>query len=226
MLCVTLNSASYSIASTSFSNDIYKNNKSSVLKYSDVISEEKIKASYLVKFLYFIEWPKSAPEFFTEISGSLASINEHRKKLRLCVLNDETVFNELTRYEGRNIGGRVIDIIQIAIKQKKNLVLKDINKLSDCDIVYLGAGWVGGITPYLAVVESKPILTVGARGGFLEQGGMINFLPKNGHLYFEVNRRAAEQVGFNFRARFLKAAYRVLGNDFSQEFSVITPQAY
>ena len=60
-------------------------------------------------------------------------------------------------------------------------------------------------------MKGLPILTVGEADGFLDQGGVINFLLKGKDLGFEISVKSAQAAGLRLDAKFLEIADSVRG---------------
>jgi hypothetical protein len=59
--------------------------------------------------------------------------------------------------------------------------------------------------------RSLPILTVGEDNAFAQNGGIINFVLKNGNVRLEVDLAAARQAGLTIHSRLLAVADVVKG---------------
>jgi hypothetical protein len=58
-------------------------------------------------------------------------------------------------------------------------------------------------------LASAPVLTVGNGERFLEQGGMLEFVPEGKRIRFDVNLRAASAAGLTLSSQLLQVARRV-----------------
>ena len=56
-----------------------------------------------------------------------------------------------------------------------------------------------------------PILTVGEDAAFAQNGGIINFVPKNGNVRLEIDLFAAKKAGLTISSRLLAVADVVKG---------------
>ena len=56
------------------------------------------------------------------------------------------------------------------------------------------------------------MLTVGDTGGFLEQGGIVNFVLEGTKVRFEISQEAAQRAGIRISSRLLRLATRVVTN--------------
>lgn len=58
-------------------------------------------------------------------------------------------------------------------------------------------------------------MTVGETDGFLESGGIVNFLMEDERVRFEINNTAARQAKLKIRSKLLRLAKRVIGDQAS-----------
>ena len=65
----------------------------------------------------------------------------------------------------------------------------------------------------LEKLKGSPVLLVGETDNFLDQGGMINLVPKNRKIRLQVNLIAARQAHLKISSRLLVAADLVKGKD-------------
>ena len=65
----------------------------------------------------------------------------------------------------------------------------------------------------LGAVREFSVLTVGESDRFLENGGLINFMPGAEKGEFEINLTAAQHVGLKISSKVLRIAHRVVQED-------------
>jgi hypothetical protein len=58
--------------------------------------------------------------------------------------------------------------------------------------------------------RDRRVLTIGEMDDFLERGGIINFIKKENHIYFEINLDVAKSKDLQIRTSMLKLAKRVV----------------
>jgi hypothetical protein len=80
-----------------------------------------------------------------------------------------------------------------------------------CQIVFLGRAQIKRIPTLVSTLHQAPVLTVGETAGFLDAGGMIDFLLEDNKVRFEVNLEAAELADLKIGSRLLVLAERVVG---------------
>jgi hypothetical protein len=153
-----------------------------------VAGEYDVKAAFLFNFTKFVEWPPAA---FTD---------EH-SLLRVCVLGENPFGKALSLLMGDEVGGRRLSLTH----------LESLNKLESCHVLYVSRSERERLGQVLAAVRSAPVLTVGDTPGFIDQGGMINFILEGSKVRFDVNQEAAERAGIKISSRLLALAKHVKG---------------
>jgi hypothetical protein len=59
-------------------------------------------------------------------------------------------------------------------------------------------------------LRDTSVLTVGETKGFVQEGGIINFVLQDDRVLFEVNHKAARQAGLSVSSRLLAVAKLVI----------------
>lgn len=151
----------------------------------------QVKAAYLVNFPKYVDWPEKA---FTSTNSPIT----------VAVFGDDNIANEFQKMldGGMEVGGHPLVLKRINSEA-------DIN--TDCQIIYIAASERSRVPAILEKLNGAPALIVGESDTFLEQGGMINLVPKNRKIRFEVNLTAASQAHLRISSRLLMAADLVKG---------------
>jgi hypothetical protein len=149
--------------------------------------ELRIKAAYLLNFARFVEWPKPAAASEPVVIAVLG--------------RDSIVVTLENTSQGKNIKGHPIKIKQFA----------SLEQIDRCDILFIPRSEAKKARSAFADLSAKPILTVGEAGGFLGQGGIIEFQLIDDTLRFSVNAGAAERSGLIISSDLLRVAYSVTG---------------
>ncbi|HSS77572.1 MAG TPA: YfiR family protein [Thermoanaerobaculia bacterium] len=153
------------------------------------VSEYDVKAAFLFNFTKFVEWPSAA---FTD---------EH-SPLRICVLGENPFGKTLRVLAEEEAAGRRLSVIH----------LDKLTSLETCHVLFVSRSERDRLPQALAAVHSAPVLTVGDTAGFIDQGGMINFILEGSKVRFDVNQEAAERAGIKISSRLLALAKHVKGN--------------
>jgi hypothetical protein len=143
--------------------------------------EYAVKATYLYKFGFFVQWPAEA----------FAATNT----VNLCVLGDDPFGGTLdTAVKGQRIADR-----PIAVKR-----MKTITNGSGCHILYI----TGDSTQALEAVKGRSVLTV-TDGHKTTAPGIINFVIKDNRVRFSIDDAAAAQNNLTISSKLLSLAVSV-----------------
>jgi len=154
---------------------------------SPAASEYQVKAAFLYNFAKFIEWPASS---FSDASAPL----------RICILGQDPFGADLRDIaDEKSVNGRKIQVIPLA----------DLRMARACHILFIASSEKAQLKQTLESLQGADVLTVGDTKGFVEKGGMINFVLENDRVRFEVNHKAAEQAGLKVSAKLLSIAKSV-----------------
>jgi hypothetical protein len=151
--------------------------------------EYRVKAAFIFHFAQLVDWP---PEKATGTDHSLV----------LCTLGEDPFQGLLEgTVAGKAIGNRILRIRHLGQPQD----------MEACQIVFLGRAQSKQIPTLVSTLHQAPVLTVGETAGFLDAGGMIDFLLEDNKVRFEVNLDAAESADLKIGSRLLVLAQRVVG---------------
>ena len=151
--------------------------------------EYRVKAAFIFHFAQLVDWP---PEKQTSTNNSLV----------LCTLGEDPFQGLLeSTVAGKAIGNRTLRVRHLEQPQD----------MQACQIVFLGRAQSKHIPTLVSILHQAPVLTVGETAGFLDAGGMIDFLLEGHKVRFEVNLDAAESADLKIGSRLLVLAQRVVG---------------
>jgi hypothetical protein len=139
--------------------------------------EYRVKAVYLFNFVKFVEWPSRA------VPGPLT----------ICVA-------------GQNpFGAALDDALRGEMVNDRPLATRVILEPGPgCDVLFVPRG--AAAAAYLGAARGSPTLTVGETPGFLEQGGIINFVLEGGKVRFEIDPKGAERADLRISSHLLRVA--------------------
>jgi len=151
---------------------------------SQVADEYHVKAAFLYNFARFVEWPGTA------FQGRQAPFT-------ICVLGADPFGGALDEtVGGKQAGDRAFRILRISEAAQAN----------PCQILFISSSERKRTAAIIAALPSAGVLTVGETDGFAAAGGVINFTMNEGHVRFQVNRRAAERADLQISSRLLSLA--------------------
>jgi YfiR/HmsC-like len=153
-----------------------------------VFTPYDVEAAYLYNFGKFVRWPADAATASTPFT--------------ICILGDDPFGEKLNSL----VANETIQGRSIATKH-----LASTSAAENCQIVFLGQSEQARLAKDISDLNRKPVLTVSNLPGFLEHGGMIQFLQQNNKVRFAVNLAPSEQAGLTLSSELLKVAVRVDG---------------
>jgi hypothetical protein len=155
---------------------------------SPVAGEYQVKAAFLYNFAKFVEWP---PGSFSDGSAPL----------RICVLGHDPFGEELRDITSRKtVNGRELRVDRVL----------DLQLARTCHILFIASSEKANLQRILESLRGADLLTVGDTKGFVQRGGVINFVLEDNRVLFEVNRKAAEQAGLKISSKLLNVAKLVI----------------
>jgi len=151
-------------------------------------SEAQVKAVFLFNFAKYVDWPAAA---FTNDTAPIS----------IGVMGTDPFGDSLRLVEGKTIRGR-----RFAVKH-----LDSDSDLGGCQILFISDSEASRMREILNKAGALPILTVGEDEAFARNGGIINFVLKNGNIRLEIDLAAAKKAGLTISSRLLAVADVVKG---------------
>jgi hypothetical protein len=153
------------------------------------LPEYQVKALFLLNFIKYVDWPPIA------FAGSNTPIT-------IGVFGESKLGEALKNVvAGKSVGGRTIAIRQI----------EGTDDCSQCHILFISDSESARMRRILDKASALPILTVGEDAAFAQNGGIINFVRKNGNVRLEIDLAAARKAGLAISSRLLAVADVVKG---------------
>ncbi len=153
------------------------------------VTEYEIKAVCLYKFLQYIRWPDDHDRDGPVIIG-IAGADRFGHAFDTV---DNTFLSSGRRVEVRRYGADLHP-----------------DSLRSCAILFIDSSERERFQTILDMLNSAPTLTVGDTPGFLEAGGMFNFLLVENRIRWEINRAPLDRAGLRPHAQIFSSAIRVV----------------
>jgi hypothetical protein len=148
-------------------------------------TEPQIEAAYLYNFGKFVTWSNTSGEAF-----------------EICVLGKDPFGSILdATVAGESIGDKKITTRKISNLQES----------AHCRVLFISSSEESRLKPALAAAKNGGTLTVSDMPHFADKGGMIQFVPRDNKIRFEVNLPATEEAGLTLSSELLKVAVKVIG---------------
>jgi hypothetical protein len=152
-------------------------------------TDTQVKAVFLFNFAKYVDWPATA------FSNATAPIT-------IGVIGTGSFDDSIQHVvEGKTINGRRFVIKHLAAD----------SELAGCHILFISHSEASRMGPILDRAGALPILTVGEDEQFARNGGIINFVLKNGNVRLEIDLAAAKKAGLSISSKLLAVADVVKG---------------
>lgn len=157
---------------------------------AQTLSEQQIKAGFLLNFTRFVEWP---PKAFAA----------HETQIVLCIVDEPSIFTALAgSVSGMNVDRRAVSVRQMKWNED----------LRSCNVLFLSLKNERHTARVLQSLHGSSILTVGEQENFLESGGMIRFLVQENHVKMDLDLDAAAAEQLKVSARLIAVSHLVSGD--------------
>jgi len=151
-------------------------------------SEYEIKAGFIYRFISFVSWPED-------------SLNE---TIKIGIFGANPFGEAFDEIDGSTIDGRTVEVAYFE---------KDADKeeLRDCQLLFVAGLTDDALRALFDSLSGSPVLTIGDGRTFVDQGGMIGFVEKDGRrIGVEINVHAASQSGLTIRSMLKRIAGRII----------------
>ncbi len=170
--------------------------------------EQQIKAAFLYNFIKFVDWPKE----------KMADSNE---PITIGIIGSKYFVKALEPLIHKKIKNRNISIKYFEGYEKLKKSQEDndrqwdpkIEALKTCHVLMFcicDSVRIENSSQIIKALKGSPVLTVGETDGFLESGGIINFLMEDKKVRFEINVTAAKKSKLKISSKLLRLAKRVV----------------
>ena len=152
-------------------------------------SETQVKAIFIYNFARYVEWPVSA---FATSNAPIV----------IGVLGTDPFGDNLQHdVDGKTVNGRPFVIKHFAAD----------SEWTGCQILFISHSEASRVAAILTKTSLLPILTVGEDDSFAQNGGIVNFVLKNGNVRLEIDLAAARKAGLAISSKLLAVADVVKG---------------
>ena len=156
----------------------------------EALTEYQVKAAYLFNFLKFVEFPG---ESFADPLAPMV----------IGVVGEDPFGSALPQVVmGKTVEGRDLVIH----------VYRAGDELRGAHILFISASEKKRLPAILSGLRGSSVLTVSDEPGFLDAGGMIQFLNENGRVRFAINTDATSRANLKMSSKLLSLARPVAGN--------------
>ena len=178
----------------------------------DALSQaQQLKAAFVCNFIKFVEWPNEKDV-------------DHDKPITMGIIGSRDFVQAFEPIKHKKVKNRAVLIKHFAGYERltkpsesdASIWQHKIAALQTCDVLFLckcNDAHIGDPNEIVKALRGSSVLTVGETAGFLESGGMINFLMEGNKVRFEINLASARQAKLQVRSQLLRLAQRVISEE-------------
>ncbi|MFC1555302.1 YfiR family protein [candidate division KSB1 bacterium] len=158
------------------------------ISYAQVAAEYALKASYIEKFITYIEWPDDSTRTAADTLFVISVIGRNPF--------DDNLEKTFKDYKVKN----------------RNVVVKYISRvdeIKDSKILFITEFQKNNLSNILAYTKGRDILTISDTNGFCESGVLINLYPLESRLRYEINLNEVGKSDLKFDSLFLNSARKI-----------------
>jgi hypothetical protein len=167
--------------------------------------EYQVKAAFIYNFIKFVDWPKEkVPDSNTPLTigiigkdpfgSAFDPVEDKDAKARKVLIKRFKTFEELKK----------------AGEKDKSLLDREIESMRKCHLLFICSSEEKSVGEITNLVKDHSVLTVGDVKGFLEAGGVTNFIMEEQKVRFEINVTTAKRAKLQIRSQLLRLAKKVI----------------
>ncbi|MCJ7776820.1 MAG: YfiR family protein [Sedimentisphaerales bacterium] len=170
--------------------------------------EYQVKAAFLYNFIQFVDWPKE-------------KMGDGNEPIIIGVIGKDPFGDAFDPIVDKEIHGKKLLVKRFMAfeelkktgEKDKSLLDREIESLRKCHLLFICSSEDKSISEILNSVKDHSVLTIGEVQGFLEAGGIVNFVMEEKKVRFEISITAAKGAKLKIRSQLLRLAKRVVGED-------------
>ena len=167
--------------------------------------EYQIKAAFIYNFIKFVDWPKE-------------EVAESNEPVIIGIIGKDPFGDAFAPVKDKEDKGRKVLIkrfkpieeLKKSGEKDKSLLEREIESLRKCHLLFICSSEEKSINEIINSVKDHSVLTIGDMQGFLESGGIINFIIEEKKVGFEINVDAAKGAKLKIRSQLLRLAKRIV----------------
>ena len=150
---------------------------------AQVLSEQQLKAAFIVNFLRYVEWP------------------ETNRGATICLFGRDTLGVTLANFEGRTVAGKEVVLRRVLSP----------DQMAGCQIVFVPEVEDARFNAVLRWLDGQPMLTISDAEYFAQLGGGIALVRGESRLLFDINLNTMSRAGLRPSSAMLRLARQIIG---------------
>ena len=165
--------------------------------------EYQVKAAFLYNFMNFVDWPEE-------------KLSDNNEPITIGIIGNNPFGDAFKPIQDKLVKGKKVVIQQfqgLEELKKSSEEHPQIEAIRKCHLLFVCQSEKGSLKKIIDLIKDYSVLTVGDMEGFLESGGIINFVMEENKVRFEIDIAAARRAKLKIRSQLLRLAKRVVGQD-------------
>ncbi len=181
---------------------------------SAAAKEYRLKAAFLYNFILFLDGARFGPP------DDNAKNDDSNPPILIGILGKDPFADAFEPLRDREVRNRRVVIRRFEgldafadAEGRRPARHPQSEQIGDCHVVFICRSEKGHLATVLGPLRRQNLLTVADTAGFLEAGGIVNFLIEDKKVCFEINTAAAQRAGLQIRSQLLRLAKRIVKTD-------------
>ena len=162
--------------------------------------EYQVKAAFLYNFVNFVDWPKE-------------KVTDSNELITIGIIGSDPFGQAFEPLKNKQAKDKKVLIKQFVSLKESKLSSNQAEAVRKCHLLFVCSSEKEQLKEIINLVQGHSVLIVGDMDGFLESGGIVNFVIEDKKVHFEINNNAAKQSKLNIRSKLLRLAKRVIAED-------------
>jgi len=162
--------------------------------------EYQVKAAFLYNFVNFVDWPKE-------------KVTDSNELITIGIIGSDPFGQAFEPLKNKQAKDKKVLIKQFVSLKESKLSSDQAEAVRKCHLLFVCSSEKEQLKEIINLVQGHSVLIVGDMDGFLESGGIVNFVIEDKKVHFEINNNAAKQSKLNIRSKLLRLAKRVIAED-------------
>jgi YfiR/HmsC-like len=167
--------------------------------------EYQVKAAFLYNFVKFTDWPNEAAADSNEPNSV-----DGNEPMVIGIIGKDPFGKAFEPIKDKRIKGRKIVLKRFRGLEGSKQSNEQVEGVRKCHVLFICRSQKEQLGEIIEAVKDYPVLTVADMSGFLESGGMINFIMEENKIRFEINLTAVRHAGLRISSRLLRLAKRIV----------------
>jgi len=147
-------------------------------------SEYQVKAAFIFNFAKFVEWPSTA-------------FAKDNSPLIIGVLGENPFGGDLERF----LRDKTVNDHPLTMRE-----CRTVDEAKKCHILFISASEKRRLPEILKTLQGINVLTISETDGFIETGGIVNFVSEANKIRFQINADSARSAGLKISSKLLSLA--------------------